>query len=189
MRGRLLLFLSVLLPLVTATPSQALGPYPSLGDCQIFPDPPTSLSPTAPSLPNQAAWNQDISRAPVARHSAAVIAYVNAHGGDFLHPDFGSPQAYGFPYAVVGAGQRKLPVRYTAYGEESDPGPFPVPIGAPVEGGRRADGDRHVLVVDRSACVLYELYRAFPVRGGRSYWKADSGARWDLGSTALRPDF
>ncbi len=166
----------------------AVGPYPDLGSCPVFPEPPTSLSPRAPSLPNQAAWNQDISKAPVARNSAAVISYINSHGGDFLHPDFGSPRPYGFPYSVIGAGQRKLPIRYTAYGSESDRGPFPIPIGAPVEGGQGSDGDRHVLVVDRSRCVLYELYRAFFRRDGGAHWNADSGARWDLRSTALRPD-
>jgi len=166
----------------------ALGPYPDLGGCPVFPDPPASLSPRAPSLPNQAAWNQDISKAPIARNSAAVIAYINDQGGNFLHPDFGSPRAYGFRYAVVGARQRKLPIRYTAYGSESDRGPFPIPTGAPIEGGRGSDGDRHVLVVDRSRCVLYELYRAFFERDGGAHWNADSGARWDLRSTALRPD-
>jgi hypothetical protein len=175
--------------LALSAPAQAVGPYPSLGDCQVFPDPPASVSPTAPSLPNQAAWNQDVSRAPVAANSAATIAYIDSHGGDFLHPDFGSPRAYGFPYAVVGAGQPKLPIHYTAYGGESDRGPFPVPAGAPVEGGGSSDGDRHVLTVDRSNCTLYELYRAFPRReGGRPRWNADSGASWDLTSTALRPD-
>ncbi len=175
---------------VAALPANAhaLGPYPDLGQCQVFPDPPASLSPTAPSLPNQAAWNQDVSKAPVARNSAATIAYIASHGDDLLHPDFGSPRAYGFPYAVVGAGQPELPVRYTAYGEESDRGPFPIPAGAPVEGGKRSDGDRHVLVVDRSECMLYELYRGFPQHGGRPHWNADSGTSWDLRSTALRPD-
>ena len=174
--------------LLGAGQSAALGPYPPLSSCSVFPDPPPGLSPQAPSLPNQAAWNQDISKAPVAPDSAATIAYIDAHGGDLLHPDFGSPRAYGFPYAVVGAGQRKLPVRYTVYGEESDPGPFPIPGSAPVEGGRRSDGDRHVLVVDRSRCVLYELYRAFFKRGGTPHWNADSGVHWDLRSPALRPD-
>ena len=168
-----------------AAPASALGPYPDLGQCQVFPDPPASLSPRAPSLPNQAAWNQDISKAPIAPNSAATIAYIDAHGGNLLHPDFGSPRAYGFPYAVVAAGRRQFPVHYTAYGSESDPGPFPVPGGAPVEGGRSSDGDRHVLVVDRSDCTLYELYRAF-FQG--SHWNADSGVRWDLDSAALRPD-
>src|SRR5262249_39944724 len=59
---------------------------------------------------------------------------------------------------------------------------------APVEGGRSSDGDRHVLVVDRDSCTLFELYRAFPEHGGGAHWNADSGARWDLRSTALRPD-
>jgi hypothetical protein len=166
----------------------AAGPYPPLGTCPVFPDPPAGLPANAPSLPSQAAWNQDVSKAPVAPGSAATIAYINAQGGNLLHPDFGSPRAYGFPYAVVGAGQRKLPVHYTAYGDESDHGPFPVPGGAPVEGGKRSDGDRHVLVVDRSRCVLYELYRAFFRRSGTPRWNADSGAHWDLRSTALRPD-
>ncbi len=168
--------------------ASALGPYPDLGSCQVFPDPPASLSPRAPSLPTQAAWNQDISKAPVASNSAATIAYINAQGGDFLHPDFGSPRAYGIPYAVVGAGQRPLPVNYTASGDESDPGPFPVPATAPVEGGRTSDGDRHVLVVDRDRCQLFELYRAFYEPRPRPHWNADSGARWDLNSAALRPD-
>jgi len=173
---------------LAAPTAHAVGPYPSLGSCQVFPDPPASLSPRAPSLPNQAAWNQDISKAPRDPRSAAYIAYVNGQGGDHLHPDFGSPRPYGFPFAVVGPGQRQLPVNYTAYGEESDPGPFPVPGGAPVEGGNRSDGDRHVLAVDRSACRLYELYRAFFVAKPRPHWNADSGVAWDLRSTALRPD-
>jgi hypothetical protein len=169
-------------------PATALGPYPDLGGCPVFPDPPAGLSPSAPSLPTEAAWNQDVSRARVAPGSAATIAYIDAHGGDSLHPDFGSPRAYGFPYAVVGAGQSPLPVHYTAYGDESDPGPFPVPIGAPVEGGAGSDGDRHVLTVDRSTCTLFELYRAFPERGGHPHWNADSGTSWDLRSAARRPD-
>jgi hypothetical protein len=166
----------------------AAGPSTGLGSCQVFPDPPASLSPRAPSLPNQAAWNQDISRAPRDPRSAAYIAYIDAHGGDHLHPDFGSPRPYGFPITVVGARQRNLPIHYTAYGDESDPGPFPIPGGAPVEGGNRSDGDRHVLVVDRASCTLYELYRAFFRARPRPHWNADSGAAWDLGGAALRPD-
>jgi hypothetical protein len=168
--------------------ASALGPYPGLGNCPVFPKPPASLSPQAPSLPNEAAWNQDVSQAPVAPDSAAIVAYIDSHGGDRLHPDFGSPRAYGFPYAVVGAGRRRLPIHYTAYGEESDPGPFPIPPRAPVENGQRSDGDRHVLAVDRSRCVLYELSRGFFKRHRRPHWNADAGARWNLRSTTLRPD-
>ncbi len=170
------------------TSAGAVGPYPDLGVCSVFPAPPPGTPDNAASLPTEAAWNQDISKAPVARNSAATIAYINAHGSDHLHPDFGSPRAYGFPYAVVSSGQRKLPIHYTAYGDESDPGPFPIPKNAPVEGGNSSDGDRHVLVVDRSSCTLYELYRAFLKGGGGAHWNADSGTRWDLRSGARRPD-
>jgi hypothetical protein len=169
-------------------PAGAIGPYPDLGSCPVFPAPPASLSPRAPSLPTEAAWNQNISKAPRARNSAKVIAYIDSHGGTAIHPDFGSPRAYGFPYAVVGTGARPLPIHYTAYGAESSPGPFPIPTSAPVEGGARADGDRHVLVVDRSTCKLFELYRAFPKGKPKPHWDADSGVEWDLRSAALRPD-
>jgi hypothetical protein len=187
MKRLALLALSPLFLLALSAPALAVGPYPGLGSCKVFPDPPESIPPTAPSLPNEAAWNQDVSKAPVASNSVATIAYINAHGGSFLHPDFGSPRAYGFPYAVVDAGQPELPIHYTAYGDESDRGPFPIPGGAPVEGGRNSDDDRHVLVVDRSSCTLYELYRAF-FQGGGNRWNADSGTEWDLRSTALQPD-
>jgi len=171
-----------------ARPAIASGPDLGLDPCQVFPDPPASTSPRAPSLPTEAAWNQDISRAPRDPRSAAYISYIDSHGGDFLHPDFGSPRAYGFPYSVVGAAQRKLPINYTAYGSESNPGPFPVPAGAPVEGGNGSDGDRHVLVVDRAACRLYELYRAFYSAKPHPHWNADAGTSWDLRSAARRPD-
>ena len=174
--------------IAVAGSASAGGPYPALGAGPVVPQPPASLSPRAASLPTEAAWNQDISKAPRDPRSNAYIAYIDSHGGDHLHPDFGSPRAYGFPYAVVGAGQRKLPIHYTAYGEESDPGPFPVPPRAPVEGGNGSDGDRHVLVVDRSGCKLYELYRAFPVAKPHPHWNADSGTEWDLRSAARRPE-
>ena len=168
--------------------ASALGPYPGLGGCPIFPNPPAGLSPRAASLPDQRAWNQDVSRSPVHPRSRQMIAYINAHGGGFLHPDFGSPRAFGIPYAVVGGRQRDLPIHYTAYGSESDRGPFPIPRDAPVEGGRQSDGDRHVLVVDRSRCMLFELYRAFFRPRPRPHWNADSGVSWSLRSRALRDD-
>ena len=179
---------AVLALAATAAPAEAVGPYPGLGSCQVFPDPPASLPANAPSLATEAAWNQDVSKAPRDPRSAAYIAYINSHGGNELHPDFGSPRPYGFPYAVVGAGQPQLAINYTAYGDESDPGPFPVPAKAPVEGGNGSDGDRHVLVVDSSSCMLYELYRAFYVAKPKPHWNADSGTAWDLGSGQRRPD-
>jgi hypothetical protein len=177
-----------LLLTVGAGPVGAAPPPGNLGSCTVFPAPPASTSPRAPSLATEAAWNQNISKAPRAGDSAKVIAYIDSHGGDAIHPDFGSPRAYGFPYAVVGAGAKKLPIHYTAYGAESSPGPFPVPANAPVEGGARAEGDRHVLVVDRSTCKLYELYDAFFQAKPKPHWNADAGVEWDLDSAALRPD-
>jgi hypothetical protein len=171
-----------------AVPAAAVGPYPPLGSCHVFPNPPASLSPRARSLPTEDAWNQDISRAPRDPRSAAYISYIDAHGGDFLHPDFGSPRGYGFPYAVVGRGQRRLPIHFTEYGPDSDRGPYPVPPKAPVEGGQHADGDRHVLTIDRDACKLYELYNARFVPKPRPHWNAGSGAIWDLTSVKRRRD-
>jgi len=186
--GALAVVVGAIALIVGASSASAVGPYPDLGTCSVFPQPPASLSPRAPSLPTEAAWNQDISKAPRDPRSSAYIAYIDSHGGDHLHPDFGSPRAYGFPYSVVSTGQRQLPVHYTAYGDESDPGPFPVPPRTPVEGGNGSGGDRHVLVVDRSACMLFELYRAFYVAKPRPHWNADSGTEWDLRSGARRPD-
>ena len=173
--------------LLAPGPAGAVGPYPDLGSCTVFPAPPASLSPRAPSLATEAAWNQNIAKAPRAANSAKVIAYIDSHGGTAIHPDFGSPRAYGFPYAVVGTGAKKLPIHYTAYGSESSPGPFPVPTNAPVESGAGSDGDRHVIVVDKSTCKLFELYDAFPQGKPKPHWDADAGVEWDLRSAALRP--
>jgi len=132
-------------------------------------------------------WNQDISGAPVDADSGNIIAFIGANGG--LKTDFGSGTwdgaPIGIPYLVVPSSQAMAPIQYTAYGDESDPGPMPVPGAAPVEGGADATGDRHVLVLDRDNCLLYELYRAFPQPGGG--WAADSGTVWDLQSNGLRP--
>ena len=175
------------------------GPYPSLGACPVFPSPHAAAN--APSAGDESAWNQDISAAPLDPNSAAYISYIGAHGGDFLHPDFGSPRQYGFPYAVVGKRQKRTKVNFTAYGDESDHGAYRVPLKALVEGGQTSDGDRHVLTVDSARCKLYELGRAFAItkrvapHSARStlastkpHWNADVGVIWDLRSSALRPD-
>jgi hypothetical protein len=167
--------------------SPRLGPYPKLGGCPLFPDPPSFVTSGTPSLADESAWNQDISNTPVDPNSSDYIAYINSHGGDMLHPDFGSPRAYGFPYAVVGKRARRIRIHFTAFGSESDHGRYRVPPRAPVEGGNGSDGDRHVLTVDRSRCKLYELYRAFYERTPRRHWNADSGVIWNLRSTRLRP--
>jgi hypothetical protein len=163
------------------------GPYPGLGGCSVFPGP--DLSPGAPSAADQSAWNQDVSQAALHPDSAEIIDYINSHGGGELHPDFGSPREYGFPYAVVGRKQKRIRVKFTAYGDESDRGRYRVPPKALVEGGQRSDGDRHVLAIDSSRCLLFELYRAFfRKRPKPPHWNADSAVIWDLRSAALRTD-
>ena len=137
---------------------------------------------SCPILPADNALNEDISRAPVDPNSARYIASIGA--GLHLHADFGSNPGYGIPFAVVSPRQRKVPLEFTEFGEESDPGPYPVPPHAPVEGAGE-DGDRHVLVLQRGACILYELYHAR--RGGRG-WEAGSGATFNLRRNARRPD-
>jgi hypothetical protein len=135
-----------------------------------------------PLFPASNPLNQEIAHARVDPRSAAYIASigVSAH----LHPDFGTDPSYGIPYTVVGPGQPKVPVVFDEYGEESNPGPYPIPAGAPVEGAGEA-GDRHVLVLQRGSCKLYELYGA--QRSGLG-WQAGSGAVFDLRSNALRPE-
>ena len=86
---------------------------------------------------------------------------------------------------MVGKAAKRTKVKFTAYGDESDKGKYRVPLNAPVEGGRNADGDRHVIVYDKARCKLYELYRAFPQR---KRWNADSGVIWDLRSPGLRTE-
>ena len=162
-----------------------LGPYPKLGRCGVFPH--STAAPGAPSAADQSAWSQDISNAPVDPNSAAYIAYIDAHGGDMLHPDFGSPRAYGFPYAVVGKHAKRSKVRFTAYGDESDHGRYRVPARAPIEGGKHSGGDRHVLVYDKARCRLYELGRAFHTSKPKPHWNADVGVIWKLRSAKLRP--
>ena len=143
----------------------------------------TTAAPAAPAaacrvFPADNAWNADISRAPVNARSAAWVASIGV-GAD-VHPDVGS--VYGIPYVEVPATQPRVPVSFD-YADEIDPGPYPIPPNAPVEGG----SDRHVLVLDRQSCRLWELFDASTADGGRS-WHAGSGATWDLHSDVLRPD-
>jgi hypothetical protein len=137
---------------------------------------------SCPILPASNPLNRDISHLPVDSHSASYISSIGA--GTHLHADFGSNPSYGIPYAVVAAGQPKVPIRFTEFGEESDPGPYPIPPNAPVEGAGEA-GDRHVLVLQKGSCRLYELYSARRNGGG---WEAGSGAVFNLRSNALRPE-
>ena len=132
-------------------------------------------------------WNTDISGAPVDPNSANLIASIGIGTG--LHADFGAGLynggPIGIPYLVVGNAQAGSTITFTAYGDESDPGPYPIPSTAPVEGGPGGTGDRHVLVVNRDTHRLYELYVAYPQSGNR--WNADSGALFHLDSNIVRP--
>ena len=105
-----------------------------------------------------------------------------------LHPDFGTVyqgRPSGIPYVVVPGTQPRVPVKFE-YADESDPGPYPIPPDAPIEGGPDGEGDRHILVIDRDGGKLYELFAARPARDG-SGWEAGSGAIFDLNSNRLRP--
>ena len=181
--------LGLVVALIAAVPgTSALGPYPSLGgNCGVFPPAPVNIAAGMPSVADETAWNQNIAGAPVDPRSDAIISFIDSHGGDTLHPDFGSPRQYGIPYAVAGRHTEKTKVKFTAYGDESDHGAYHVPLNAPVEGGKNSDGDRHVIAYDKARCKLYELGRAFPDKKHRR-WKADVGVIWDLRSAELRPD-
>jgi hypothetical protein len=141
-------------------------PGPRLGGCPVF--------------PASNAWNQEIASAPLHPLSAQIIGNFAASN---LHPDFGENPLYGIPFTVVPADQPLVPITYDAYGDESDPGPFPIPLDAPIEGGG-GGGDRHVLVLQEQTCQLYELFVGRLEGAG---WVAASGAKFDLLTGALRP--
>jgi hypothetical protein len=143
-----------------------------------------------PIFPADHIWNVPVDNLPLDPNSEA---YINTIGADTeVHPDFGSgvwppgsDSPIGIPYIVVPEGQTPVEILFTLYGDQSDPGPYPVPADAPIEGGPNSDGDRHVLVVQQGDCILYELYYAFPQEDGR--WEAGSGAVFDLNGYTLRP--
>jgi hypothetical protein len=144
------------------------------GDCAIFPaDNP---------------WNTDISGYDVHPDSDTFIDSIGAGTG--LHPDFGTVwkgAPNGIPYVWVSANQSLIDVTFgDEAGDESDPGPYPIPPDPPIEGGPDGDGDRHIIMLQAGVCILYELYSAYPEDDGT--WSAYSGAIFDLTSNALRPD-
>ena len=161
-------------PPTTSANEPDLGPGASLHGKQVFP----------PDNP----WNQDISNVPVDPNSARLIAAIGAD--DRLHADFGTVYRgapNGIPYIVVSGTQPSARVNLTAYASESDPGPYPIPRDAQIEGGPNSEGDRHVIVIDRDKWKLYELFSVRPNPVG-TIWTAGAGAIFDLKSNALRPD-
>jgi hypothetical protein len=135
-----------------------------------------------PVFPADNAWNTDISTVPLRSNSSAIVSQVLADqpGAGFLHADFGGGGAYGIPYVTVPASLGRVPVNFTEFPAESDPGPYAAPLGAPIEGG----SDAHVIAIDRDNCQLFEMYHSSPANGS---WNAGSGATWNLRSDALRP--
>jgi hypothetical protein len=160
-------------PVAPALPADGRGGVipasaPVVGGCQIFPaDNP---------------WNTDISKYPLDPRSARYIAALPGN----LHPDFGENPHWGFPINIVPSTQKKVPV-YFRYRGQSNRGPYPIPRDAQVEGGRQSKGDRHVLVLQKDVCKLYEMFDAYPIDGGRS-WRAGSGAIFPLETNKLRPN-
>ncbi len=145
----------------------------SIGGCDVF--------------PHDNVWNTPIDNLPLHPSSAALVATIGP--GKPLVTDFGSGtyqgEPIGIPFVLVPGTQPKVPVSFQ-YADESDPGPYPIPPNAPIEGGSQSRGDRHVLVVDRDNCILYEVYSAYPQSDGS--WEAGSGAIFPLKSNTLRPD-
>ena len=136
-------------------------------------------APNCPVFPDTNVWNRRVDTLPVRSDSATLMSSIGLDS--YLHPDFSSISGgnYGIPYNVVGGGARKKTVRFT-WPTESDRGPYPIPKRPKIEGG----SDRHILMIDRDNCYLYELFAARKTSTG---WRAGSGAIWNMRSNALRP--
>lgn len=161
---------------ITSQPSLS---YDGLAHKNETKGPKVSSSSNCPVFPADNPWNKNIAGAPLDANSNAYIESIGK--AKFLHPDFGGGGEYGIPYVVVGASQPKIPLEVVDYPDESDAGPYPIPPNAPVENG----SDAHVIAVDGSNCLLYELFGSSFT--GKS-WQAGSAAKFDLNSNALRPD-
>jgi hypothetical protein len=143
------------------------------------------VAPKCSVFPATNAWNARVDALPVAANSAQMIQSIGVGVG--LHPDFGSGlydgQPIGIPFDVVSKKTPRSKVSFD-YADESDKVRYPIPATVHIEGGRKSDGDRHALLLDKDACRLYELFALYPKAGG---WHAGSGAVWNLRSNALRP--
>ncbi|MDG4800423.1 hypothetical protein [Micromonospora sp. WMMD980] len=177
----------------SGTPAGSASATPGAPSASSAPAPAVRVGigtrPNAPAractvFPADNVWHADVSRLPVHARSAAMVGAIGA--GATVHADFGSGQwegaPIGIPVTVVPAEQRKVPVTF-GYADESDPGPYPIPPDAKVEGGPSGTGDRHVIVWDRAGCRAYELFDAHRSGAG---WRAGSGAVFDLRSNRMR---
>ena len=132
-----------------------------------------------PIFPKTNIWNRRVDTLPVRSDSDALIASIGLGSG--LHPDFGSYSGYGIPYSIANHLTPKKTVTFR-YKSESDKGPYPIPKKVK----REAGSDHHILIVDKDACKLYELFAASKSASG--HWSAGSGAIWNLRLNRLRPD-
>ena len=143
-------------------------------------------APNCPIFPAGNPWNERVDNLPVAANSAQMIASIGLDTG--LHPDFGSGlydgQPIGIPFDVVSKSTPRSHVAFD-YADESDHVAYPIPKTVHIEGGRNSTGDRHAILIDKSACRLYELFALYPTSSGG--WKAGSGATWNLRSNHVRP--
>ena len=174
----LIAVIGVVFSVVPATFSFANSP--TVGGCPVFP---------ADNI-----WNTPINQLPVDPRSRQYVASIGAD--KILHPDFGSGKndgaPIGIPFIVVPMKEPKVKINFRKFGDEepavdeSDPGPYPIPRTAPIEGGPKSQDDRHVIVVQEGSCTLFELYKA--VANADGSWSAVGSARFDLESNGLRPD-
>jgi hypothetical protein len=142
-------------------------------------------APRCPIFPANNAWNQRVDRLPVAADSAQLIASIGLDSP--VHADFGSGTwdggPIGIPFDVVSKTTPRSRVSFD-YADESNRVRYPIPRHVHIEGGASSTGDRHAILVDKSACRLYELYDLQHTSHG---WTAGSGAVWSLRSNHLRP--
>lgn len=137
-------------------------------------------------FPSNNVWNTPIDQLPVHPQSAQYVSMIGSSSP--LHPDFGTVYngaPAGIPFVLVKGTQPKVPVTFR-YAADSDPGPYPIPPDAPIEGGSSSSGDRHVLVLETDNCLLYEIFSGYPQPDGS--WQGGSGAIFDLKSNSLRPE-
>ena len=142
---------------------------------------------TCPAFPADSVWNTPVRGLPVNRRSSAWLAHMAA-GSAFLHPDYGpaggGARPYGMPWQITSRHPKLVRIQFQ-YASESNRGRYPFSARTPIEGGPHAGGDRHAVMIDPAACVLYELYDAHYRPHNRS--TAGSGAIWHLRSHRLRP--
>jgi hypothetical protein len=135
-------------------------------------------APACEILPSTNVWNRPVGGLPVHPDSARLVRSIGLTTG--LHPDFSAAGRFGIPINVVGRATPRRAVRFQ-YPDESDRVRYPIPARPRIERG----SDRHLLMLDRDACRLFELFAARRTPGGA--WRAGSGAVFDLRSNRLRP--